>query len=102
MVGYVVLYGMKGKSLPDHRKRCTAMVKVGITDPESQAGIEFCTDCCPYSYCVIFEGKNSTRRVRQEGKITVARKLTSHDVSVEDIALILDISLRTVYRYLRL
>ncbi len=102
MTHYVVLYGMKGKSLPDHRKRCTAMVRASITDPESQAGIEFCTDCCPYSYCVIFEGKSSSRRVRQEGKITIARDLMTHDVSVDDIALILDVSQRTVKRYLRL
>ena len=32
---------------------CDVMIKHGITDPDCQDGIDFCTEHCPYKECVV-------------------------------------------------
>ena len=90
---------MSGKTTPSYKKRCTAILHAGVTDTSSQQGIEFCTESCPYNYCVIFEHQEHS--YKKEERRTVARELKKHKVSKGDIALILDVRISTVERYLR-
>lgn len=74
------------------------MIEAGIGDPTSQEGIEFCTERCPYEACIVFESKRVN--VKREWRIGRAKELESDGVSIEDIAVSLGISKRTVERYL--
>lgn len=85
------------------KRRCVAMIHEGIYDPESKAGINFCVGFCPYDYCIVLEKKNPGGKQKDGVSVAlVARRLKKHGVSVEDIALILDVTVRSVMRYLKL
>ena len=87
------------KGRPVSKRRCKAMVEENILDPVSKEGIDFCTGSCPYPYyCVALEHKPH----KLSEKTAVARKFKNHGVSVEDIALILDVPVRSIMRYLKL
>lgn len=90
---------MSGKSVA--KRRCLAMIEAGIYDPESQKGIDFCVDYCPYDICVVFEydgrGRSSDRK---RFRIATAKKMYAIGVSAEDIAKELLISVRSIHRYL--
>ena len=91
-----------------YKRRCPAMIKAGIKDPDSIAGALFCAgdrhglieSQCPYPYCVVFESSDANT-LRAEERERVAKALRSHEVSVEDIALILGRHAATIRKYLR-
>ena len=90
---------MSGNSIV--KKRCLAMVDAGIYDPESQKGIDFCINYCPYDRCVVFEydGRSLSKRKKAD-RIAFAKKMEASGSSVEDIVKMLKKSVRTVQRYL--
>ena len=75
---------------------CSRMV--GITNPDSQEGIDICLEC-ELERCELdaerMESRNLLTRKQQ------ARQLLHNGVSVEDIAKTLGISVRTVWRYVK-
>lgn len=80
---------------------CEAMKQEGISDPESEEGIDFCVERCPYpSGCILFE--TSHREQKLELMKEFSKRLYNHGVSVKDISLITGRSTRTVRRYLEL
>ena len=91
-----------------NKRRCPAMVAAGIEDPDSSEGMLFCAGSrddkvksqCPYDFCVVFEDETSTKQ-KASMRARVARELKKHQVTVEDIALILHTHTRTVLRYLK-
>ena len=84
---------------------CEAMKKAGITDPDSQAGIDFCVKQCPYDRCIAVEGTGKSRDKHITDKImsrqTRALLLYSLGYSVEYIAEVLGVQKGTVRRDLR-
>lgn len=84
-----------------YKKRCKAMIDAGIDDPISQEGIDFCVDKCPYPQCVVVDSKATSRQVNFRTTSTIAKDLRSHGVSIVDITYILNITRRTVQRYLK-
>jgi len=76
------------------------MVEAGVYDPESQKGIDFCVDYCPYDRCV-FEydgrGRSSSRR---NDRVATTKRMEAEGYSAEDIANELNVSIRTVQMYL--
>lgn len=82
-------------------RRCQAMVEAKIDSPTSKDGINFCVGECPYPYCVVVEElvRDNMRRVAALRRIVI--ELRRNKVSIEDIALILHISLRTTKRYIK-
>lgn len=98
---------MNGKGI--YTKCCKAMLDAGITDPESDEGILFCTGTrdgtveskCPYDYCVVVEHHLTTARIGADKRAILAKSFREHGVSVEDIALILERDTNTIRGYLR-
>ena len=91
---------MKGNS--QTLKRCEAMIKKGIENPDNQEGIDFCVNECPYSCCVLYEEKKSSKTTytaKERRKKAII--LREHDVSIEDISLISGVSYQTVRKYLK-
>lgn len=44
------------------KNMCSAMIKANITDPDSQEGIDFCTQQCPYAdedECILYRTAKS-------------------------------------------
>jgi len=80
-------------------KRCQAMVNAGIENPESQEGIDFCVNSCPYDYCVVFENISGYSATRLRN-VKVSKALRKLGVSKEDIAKKLGRTVRTIERYL--
>ena len=76
---------------------CDAMLKAHISDPNSQAGIKFCINKCPYEDCIVVDG---TRTTAQNASKREARKLHKAGLSNEEISSIIHRSSRTVKRYL--
>lgn len=76
------------------------MIDAGVENPDSKAGIDFCVNECPYSYCVVFERTHGSSR-RADARAAFAKALKEHGVSVDDIALILRASRKTVRSYLK-
>jgi len=83
---------------PQAKKRCKAMIDADIIDPDSHEGIVFCTDECPYSYCVVFETEKIMSSVPRR---QLAKELYAAGIARYDIALIIGVTLRTVERYLK-
>ena len=88
-------------------RRCLAMIEAGIDDANSQEGIDFCVNRCPYDNCVIFEerrGRGRSREIdsRRRDRIAKAREMAARGVSIEEIAIALGVSSRTARRYLEL
>lgn len=79
-------------------RACPAMLEAGVLDPNSQEGIDFCTDKCPYDKCIVFETTLNTRRCQL--RAIEARALLAGGMSIKDISRRLRVSVRTVRRYL--
>lgn len=86
---------------PAEKRRCKAMIDAGVSDPENQEGIDFCINHCPYEYCVVLEFKLTEPQMKLKKRIAYAKALRNYKVSVDDIALILGMSVRNVLRYLK-
>ncbi|GAG84881.1 unnamed protein product [marine sediment metagenome] len=79
------------------RKRCQAMIDAGIEDPDSREGARFCTDKCPYDFCIVFEGAAADRQTRTRemvkktmellragyGKREIGRRLHRHPSTIK-------------------
>lgn len=87
--------------IPAAKQRCKAMKMACISDPESGQGINFCVTKCPYDYCIVFEHKVKKRVRNSRDKMRIAKELRSYGISTEDIALVLNGSVRSIQRYLR-
>ena len=83
----------------DPKRRCPEMILAGISDPDSQAGIDFCVGSCPYEYCVMME--TNRKRLRSSERVRIAKGLRAQGVGLDDIALILGKDVNTVRRYLK-
>lgn len=79
-------------------KACKALQDKGLSALESQRAIDFCTQHCPYSYCVVAEPERGPPL--DELAIQEAKQLRDQGVTPEEIALKLHKSKRTIYRYL--
>ena len=76
------------------------MIDAGIEDPNSQEGIDFCVNKCPYDVCIAFELGRGTSKLRRELRVAVVKEMQSRGVSVGYIASRIGVSVRTVRRYL--
>lgn len=79
---------------------CQAMKDANISDPESQEGIDFCLEKCPYPECAMVSRYYKTgniRRVRRKK----ARELQAEGLIASEIAVVMELSKRTIERYLR-
>ena len=79
---------------------CEAMGRANITDPESQAGINFCTASCPYTFCVLAEKEKLHELVRKD-RLTKSLELHNKGVSIIDIALIFNVKKETIQGWIR-
>ena len=79
-------------------KCCKEMNDTGITDPNSQAGINFCVDKCPHPYCIVVEKVKTGKPLENWYE---ARKLNKQGMSIRDIARKLKIHAKTVAGYLK-
>lgn len=80
-------------------KKCQAMEDAGISNPESQEGIDFCLEC-PYPSMICYEDgvpHTTTARRRNQKR---AKELEEAGFSIKGIAEILGKSERTIGRYL--
>ena len=87
--------------------RCTAMIRANIDDPTSRDGIEFCAGVingpasqCPYDYCVVIEHRPSAAQMRRADLQDLARTMRDKDITIADIALIINRSIVQTRRYL--
>ena len=92
----------KDKKCADHKKRCQAMIDIGIQDPESDNGRKFCTNHCPYTNgCIVFEDKRcivfTQKKTERERE---AKSMRAEGYSVKEIANHLRVTAKTVERYL--
>ena len=78
-------------------KVCKALLNEGLSDPNSQKTIDFCTGKCPYSYCVVVEEAPPP----DELILDKVKHLSNQGMAAKEIALKLHIHKRVVYRYLR-
>ena len=79
---------------------CPALEKAKITNPDSQAGIDFCTQKCPYNGCIVFEGDTPYRmKISQEKSRAI--QLQKEGMTNREISEILGKSPKTVIRYLK-
>jgi len=78
---------------------CPAMEEAGITNPESREGIDFCTDSCPYSKCIVVEG--GLDEVYREERKRQMRNLLEQKLPMNEVARRLGVSTRTVQRVLK-
>ena len=85
--------------------RCQAMVDAEIKDPMNQVGIDFCTDECPYESCAVFDGSmtryDKKSRVARARELSVGRTKPLNRTDLIDIARELDVSEKTIRRYLK-
>jgi hypothetical protein len=79
---------------------CDAMVEAGIIDPNSQSGIDFCTNCPYPEDCVLFADGLKKVRARTGYRVMRAKKLLDSGRTIEDIADIMGKSQRQIARYL--
>ena len=85
----------------DSKQRCQAMIDAGIKDPMRQEGIDFCVQSCPYEYCIVLEKRTTSAQLKKIEDTETARSLRVHKVSINDIALILNIKRSKVRDYTR-
>ena len=71
---------------------CQDMIDAGIEDPESAQGRTFCSSCI-FSCCELYEPQQIVK--------TEAQELQQMGFSVETIGLTLDLTERTVTKYLK-
>jgi len=79
---------------------CPALKKAKITDPDSQEGIDFCTEKCPYPDCIAVTG-TTLSQIRQAEEKHRAKQLQKKGMSNQEIARRIGKSARTVDRYLK-
>ena len=79
---------------------CPALKRAKITDPETQAGKDFCTQKCPYSECIAMEGDTFTKIAMAKKKAGI-RRLFKKGMMIEDIAVRIGKATKTVRKYLR-
>jgi len=79
---------------------CPALRKAKITDPNSKAGIVFCTQSCPYPDCIAVETDYHFKRKRA-GEISWIKRLYEKGMTTEDIAGRMSKSVGTVKKYLK-
>jgi len=84
----------------DPKNRCPAMIEAGVRDPDSQEGIDFCVNECPYDKCIAFELGRGISKLRRELRKAMAKEMQVKGISVGDIALRIGVSARTIQRYL--
>ena len=97
------------KYISPAKRRCKAMIDAGIEDPESSDGIRFCAGSrdgefksqCPYNYCVVVEYGRTSKQLAVDEEAAFVKDLQVHKVSLDDIALIIGKSLKTVRRRLK-
>lgn len=85
--------------------RCPAMIKAGIEDANSQDGIDFCVNHCPYPYCIMFEvplgtSKTTNKITKRLVNKALAWRLYSIGLPIQTIADIVGKSKATVGVYL--
>lgn len=73
---------------------CPAMTRAKITDPNSQDGIDFCVDSCPYKRCIVVENSREQDTIR-------AKQLQKKGMSISEISTAIGKSTSTVRRYLK-
>ena len=78
---------------------CPALKRANITNPESQAGKDFCTQKCPYPDCIVADGTLYEMKLTNE-KARV-RRLYKKGMTTEEIATKIRKSVRSVQRYLK-
>ena len=87
---------------PMHKRICEAMKAAGIEDAESQKGIDFCTQKCPYARCIVFEERTPSKyQIIKVDRVRRAKLLRERGFSVSRIATQLGVSKITAMRYLR-
>lgn len=79
---------------------CDAMNRAGISNPESRAGIDFCTSCPYPKDCILFIDDRVRRTAKARAKSAQALKLLKSGHTVRDIADIMGKSKRQIERYL--
>jgi len=80
------------------------MIDAGITDSESQEGIDFCVNHCPYEEgCIVMEGilTQTSTRLRKDTNKRKVWVLWQAGFSVKEIAHKMGMHERTVHRYIR-
>lgn len=75
------------------------MIDAGIKDPDSQEGINFCIEKCPYDECRAVIQRLGIREAKEE-RMAKALKLHSQGYSKRKIAEMLGVQVITVNRYL--
>ncbi len=83
------------------KKICQAMTDSGIADPESPEGIDFCLTDCPYSYCVPMESREVRAANLRKERISRVKSLRAAGFTVEEIAIFVEASERTVRTLLK-
>ena len=78
---------------------CRIMQEKGITDPDSEDGIQCCLDC-PEPECLLGMDQSRGRRVSSGKKALMAIRLHKSGLSVAEIAKIMRKSIRQIQRYL--
>ena len=75
---------------------CPAMEKAGIKDPESQEGIDFCINECPFPDCLVTGGY-----FKKHERDEQVRQMFYKGMKVKEIAGKLGVHERTVQRALK-
>lgn len=100
-ITYVIIERNMGKQLPANKVCCEAMTEDGVSDPESQEGIDFCVFSCPYDHCVIAEPIVSSWAIKIQERKAIIGKLNKEGYSTKEISQLLEISESIVKRNLR-
>ena len=74
------------------------MEKAGIKDPQSQKGIDFCTNDCPFPDCLVTGGSSYIKKHEQYERI---RQMFYNGMKVKEIAEKIGVHERTVQRSLK-
>lgn len=77
------------------------MKEAGIDSPESQRGINFCVNSCPYDHCVVAEPLMDNRTKKRLVIKKAARELRRSGMTQEEISEALSVPRSTIERYLR-
>jgi len=73
------------------------MEKAGIKDPESQEGIDFCINDCPFPDCLITGGSSHIKKAERDERI---KQMFYNGMKVNEIAQEVGTHERTVQRAL--
>ena len=85
----------------DPARVCDAMKDAGITEPNSQEGIDFCVDQCPYDHCVLYEkGRPKLTSLKHLSVEAQVKMLDADGLTIDEIARQTGVSYRTVIRIL--